>query len=364
MAQYKVVVFSKDGLAMGNIYSLCENFSWSKTRNDAESISFDLNLDRYEEYITAIGFGDNPHNFLETGRNDIRIMRNGQWLLGANVIKFGYAGGDKGVTMKVSASGYLNYYKRRYLDIDFDDTPQEQILRQVINQANAKYGGDYGIRYGIHKGASVLRDRHQKRKEIKSFFQQMSQVLNGPDFEFTHDKLLNTFAAIGTYRPDIRLTYPGNIAGWAFDRTVESVSNYIYGIGSGNGDDAVQAETEDTDSENYLYRREQIITYNSVTDEATLQQNIDAAKHYAANPIELPTITIEDGTLDLSTVGIGDTLPIEMRGNKSLAHINGFYRIESISCSVDKNGAETVDLTFDDIDINDIIALQDPDGAA
>jgi hypothetical protein len=364
MAKYKVVVFSKDGKAMGNIFSLCENFSWSKTRNDAESVSFDLNLDRYEEYITAIGFGDNPRNFLETGRNDIRIMRNGQWLLGTNVIKFGYAGGDKGVTMKVSCSGYLNYYKRRYLDIDYDDTPQEQIIWGVINAANQLYGGDYGIRFGAHKGGTVLRDRHQKRKEIKSFIQQMTQVLGGPDIEITHDKKLNTYEAIGAYRPGLRLVYPGNISGWAFDRSVERVSNFIYGIGSGNGDDAVQAESEDEDSEDYLYRREQIVTYNSVVDETTLQQNIDAAKHYAANPIELPTITLEDGVLDLSVVGIGDTLPIEMRGNKSLAHINGYYRIESIVCNVDKNGAETVDLTFDDIDIDDIIALQDPENAA
>ena len=364
MAKYKVVVFSKYGLPMGNIFSLCENFTWSKTRNDAESVSFDLNLDRYEEYISTIGFGDNPRDFLETGRNDIRIMRNGKWLLGANVIKFGYAGGAGGVTMKVNASGYLNYYKRRYLDIDYDDMPQEQILWRVINAANQKYGGDYGIRYGTHKGGTVLRDRHQKRKEIKSFFQQMSQVIGGPDFEFTHDKLLNTYDAIGTYRPDIRLVYPGNISGWSFERSVERVSNFIYGIGSGNGEDAVQAETEDEASEDYLYRREQIITYNSVIDEGTLQQNIDAAKHYAANPIELPTVTIEDGTLDLSVVGVGDTLPVEMRGNKSLAHINGFYRIESINCTVDKNGAETVDLTFDDIDIDDIIALQDPANAA
>lgn len=123
MAKYKVVVFSKDGKAMGNIFALCENFSWSKTRNDAESVSFDLNLSRYEEYLETIGFGDNPHNFLETGRNDIRIMRNGQWLLGTNVIKFGYSGGAKGVTMKVLCSGYLNYYKKRYIDIDYDDTP-------------------------------------------------------------------------------------------------------------------------------------------------------------------------------------------------------------------------------------------------
>lgn len=231
----------------------------------------------------------------------------------------------------------------------------------VIAACNAKYGGDYGITQGVHIGQSVLRDRHQTRKEVKSFLQQMSQIRAGVDFEITADKKLNTYIAQGAYRPDIRLTYAGNIASFAFSRSVENVSNFIYGVGSGNGEDAIQAESEDTASEDYLYRREQIASYNSVEDVDTLQQNIDAVKHYAANPIELPTITLEINVLDLSTVGIGDTISVQMTGSKLLAHINGFYRIESITCNVNDQGDESVDLTFDDIDINEIIALQGGD---
>ena len=37
----------------------------------------------------------------------------------------------------------------------------------------------------------------------------------------------------------------------------------------------------------------------------------------------------------------------------------GFYRIEKIDCSVDENDAETVTLTFDDLDIDDIIQSQE-----
>lgn len=363
MAKYEVLVYSKDGLPMGNIFSLCRNFKWSKTRNEAESVSFDLDLADYEQYIEAIGFGADPLEFMEVGRNDIRIKRNGVWLLGTNIIKFGYASDDPGVKLEVAATGYLNYYKRRYANIAYTNTPQEDILWGVIDACNQVNGGDYGIRRGTHRGGTVLRQRNQVRKEVKSFFQQMAQVIGGPDFEFTADKLLNTFEAIGVYRKDLRLVYPGNIASFNFGRSVEKVSNFIYGIGSGNGEDAVQAESEDASSEDYLYRREQIITYNSVVEESTLQENIDAVKHYAADPIELPTVTVEDGVLDLSVVGIGDTLPLEMHGSKSLAHINGNYRIESIDCSVDENGSETTDLTFDNIDINAIISMQDVGGS-
>lgn len=359
MAKYEVLVYSKDGLPMANIFSLCKNFNWQKVRNDAGSVSFDLNLEQYESYLEEIGFGDDPFAFLETGRNDIRIKRNGQWLHGVNVIKFDYSNDETDVMMKVQCTGYLNFYKKQYVDIDFDDTPQEDIIWGAIEACNAKTGGDYGITQGTHVGASILRSRHQVRKEVKSFIQQMTQVIGGVDVEITADKKLNTFIAQGAYRPDVRLAYPGNISGFNFSRSVESVANFIYGVGSGNGEDAVQAESEDVDSETYLYRREQIASYNSVVEEGTLQQNIDALKHYTSMPIELPTITVQPNTLDLSTVGIGDTIPIALTGNKSLAHINGYYRIESISCAVNDQGDEMVDLTFDDIDISEIIALQE-----
>lgn len=359
MAKYEVLVYSKDGLPLGNIFALCEEFSWEKIRNDAGSVSFNLKLQRYQEYLEEVGFGDEPINFMEVGRSDIRVKRNGQWLIGTNVVKFDYSGQDTAVTMKVTCTGYLNYYKKRYIDIDYDNTAQEDIIWGVIEACNLAYGGDYGITQGEHIGESILRDRHQVRKEVKSFIQQMTQVIGGVDVEITADKKLNTFIAQGTYRPEVRLNYPGNIESFGFSRSVENVSNYIYGVGSGNGEDAVQAQSEDVPSELYLYRREQIATYNSIVDEDTLQQNIDALKHFTSNPIELPTISLQANVLDLSTIGVGDTVTVRMTGNKLLAHINGSYRIESILCNVNAQGDEMVDLTFDNLDIDEIIALQE-----
>lgn len=359
MAKYEIEVWSKDGKPMGDIYSLAKNFTWSRTRNDAETVTFDLDLNRYEQYIETIGFTTNPREFMEVGRNDIRIKRNGKYLLGANIIKFEYSVDDPSITMKVSATGYLNYYKKRYVTMSYYATPQQNILWGVLNAANQMPGGDYGVRRGTHYGGTVLRDRNQVRKEVKSFIQQMANVINGVDFEFTADKKFNTFEVQGVHRPNMRLRYPGNVSGFQFARSVENVANMIYGIGSGNGEDAVQATAFDSESADYLYRREQIATYNSVTEQNTLNQNTAAVLHYAKDVIELPTITVPDGALDYSDVSIGDTIPVELAGNKSLAHINGFYRIESISVSVDENGSETGAITFDDIDIANIIAKQE-----
>lgn len=361
MAKYEVEVFSKDGRPLGDIFHLCSGFKWSKTRNDADMCSFEIDLTKYEQYIQMIGFGDNPHAFMDVGKTDIRIKRNGLYLVGANVIKFGYQGSGESVKMSVSASGYLNYYKKRYADIAYTNTPQQDIMWGVIDACNQEFGGDYGVRRGIHIGSTVRRDRNQLRKEVKSFLQQISEVSGGCDFEITPDKKFNTYEAQGVHRPDTRFEYPGNIAGFSFERSVDNVANFVYGIGSGNGEDAIQVTAEDTDSESAIYRREMIATYNSVTEIDTLQQNANAVLHYAKDPIELPNITIENGDIDLNTVGIGDTVYVKLAGNKSIANIDGFYRIESLSVSVDDNGWETVDITFDDIDISEIISKQEED---
>lgn len=359
MAKYEVEVWSKDNKPIGDIFHLCENMRWSKTRNDADMLSFDVDLTRYEEYIKAMGFGDNPKSFMEVGRNDIRVKRNGRYIIGTNIIKFGYKGSSSAVKMSVNASGYLNYYKKRYVTMNYSGKPQQDIMWGVIDMCNKMAGGDYGVRRGRHTGATVLRDRNQERKEVKSFLQQLSQVSKGCDFEITPDKLFNTYEAQGYYRPDMRLEYPGDIASFSFDRSVENVANVVYGIGSGNGEDAVQTKVEDATSQQAIYRREMIASYNSVTELSTLTQNATAVLHYSKDPIELPSITVENGALDLSDVGVGDTIYIKLNGNKSLQHIDGYYRIESISVSVDSNGWESVELTFDDIDINDIISKQE-----
>ena len=48
-----------------------------------------------------------------------------------------------------------------------------------------------------------------------------------------------------------------------------------------------------------------------------------------------------------------------MSGALSLSHINGNYRIQKLDVTVDDNDSETVSISFDDIDIDDIISKQE-----
>ena len=140
---------------------------------------------------------------------------------------------------------------------------------------------------------------------------------------------------------------------------MDSLANYIIGIGSGNGDDAIVATATDPFSRQALYRREKVATFSSVEKESTLQENTNGILEMLKDVRELPSFTLSDGILDLNDVGLGDTIYAEMNGYIMFEHIHGFYRIEKIEVTVDENDAEEVKLTFDNLNVDNIISQQE-----
>ena len=359
MAKYAIEIWNKDGIPVADIRHICTSFSWSKTLNGTESVGFTVDLKRLEDILASVGYNNDPFGFMEVGRHDIRIKRNGKYIVGTNIYRFNYTSSFNSITMRVECVGYLNFYKTQYITASYSNTPQQDIMWDVINRCNQKTGGDYGVRRGIHSGDTVRRDRNYERKEVANLIQQISDITNGCDFEFTPDKVFNTYYTKGTYRPSVRLTYPGNIQSFNFTRTLDKVANYVYGIGSGTGDEAVQSQAEDTNSEEYLYRREKVAIWNSVTDQATLDEHTNSVVHAVANIIELPYITLRDNELDMGEIDTGDTVVVELGAYASIAHVSGNYRITDIICKVDDNDSEEVSLSFDGLDIDQLIQSQE-----
>lgn len=370
MATYNIEIWSKDGYALADIRQICSNLTWTKTLNGSESLDFTIDLNRYEELLKALGYSTAPFDLMEVGRNDIRVKRNGVYLLGTNVYRFNFMTDDPTVTVQIQCVGYLNYYKTRYVTLDFNSlTSQDEILFQVIEDCNSKTGGDYGVRRGAVIGNMKERTRHYKRKEVASLIQQMSNCVGGPDFDFTPDKLFNIYETKGTYHPGITLHYPekngkpGNIQAFSFARSIDRVANYVMGMGCGNGEDVVYSYREDPLSEGDLYRREKIVTWNSVAQQDTLDEHTESVFHQVKDIIEIPTVTLRDGVLNLNEMDVGDTVNLNLASNLMLRHINGPYRIQKIECQVDNNDAETVILSFDDLDIDQIIINQNLEDA-
>lgn len=357
--KYEIEVWSKAGQPMGNISKLCSEFSYKRTRNDKDEIKFTINLTKLDEYTKKIGYSDSL-NFLDILKNDIRVKRYGKYKAAGNVVKFKYKTQQTSVFMEVEVDGYLNFYRTQFATFNYTNTNMEDIMWGVIAQCNTKNGGDYGIRRGTHTGASFKHNANDKEKEVKSFLQQKSAFANSCDFEFTPDKLFNTYEMQGVYRPNVRLVYPGNINGFdGFERDGRDVTNFLYAKGSGNGDDAIQLTAEDATSQNEVYRREAMASWNSVTQLLTLQDHAEAYIAESREVLELPTVTLKPGSIDLDVINIGDSISLEFKEPNALTHINGIYRIESIDVNVTQNGTENVTIQFDNLDIDSIISKQE-----
>lgn len=366
-ATYSIEVWHKSGYILGDISSFVTNFSWQKTLNDSETLNVSIDMARFGQYLSDIGYANRPYEFLEIGRTDIRIKRNGVYILGANVAQIGYTANNTSVTMAIQCYGYLTYYKYRYFTGNYTQWYQADILNDVIIRCNAETGGDYGITRGNTFGTPFARDRSYANKEVKTLFTQMSEVINGVDFKFNADKTLDIWntatACKGVHRPDVVLEYPLNIKGFSFYRTGSNVSNHVIALGKTPQDGAQPiVEVDDPTSEGYLYRRSKLVTYNSVSDTETLTQHANAVLYYTKDIIEIPRITVGDDVLDLSELDVGDTITVKMNGDIALQNVNGDYRIKSIQCKVDQNFGEEVTLNFDDIDINEIIQKQQEEG--
>lgn len=354
---YKIEVWNKSGIQLGDIRHLAHDLKWTEQRNAPETVSFSMDLKEYEDYVAMIGM--TPYDFMDAGVTDIRLVRDGVERIGAHLVKFDYSPDDPSVRVDLSFSGYLNYFKDAYVDVAYSNIDQGDILWGVINQYQSKPYANFGITKGSNVSRGMKRDRNQIRAQVKDFIVRMTNVIAGPDIQFTPDKQFHSYDVMGNFRPDIRLSYPGNVDSFGFERSVATLANYLYGIGSGNGDDAVAVTSQDTASMVERYRREKIVTFNSVVHEATLQQNTDGVKEVSKLVYELPVFTLHDGVIDVNDIRVGDTIFGEITGYKSFEHIHGNYRIEKMAVDVDDNDSETVHLTFDDIDIDNIISSQE-----
>jgi hypothetical protein len=108
--------------------------------------------------------------------------------------------------------------------------------------------------------------------EIKEALQNLTEVvqLTPFDFEFTYNKVFNTYAAIGSQRPEITFRYPGNIRSIQSPLDATNVVNRVRVLGSGFGSGetegaAARVITEDVDSENDYKVREGKLLESDVT---------------------------------------------------------------------------------------------------
>ena len=344
--KYEFELYSSSGVLIADISTYATGRNWTKERNAPETLSFTLDVRAFEDFCASIG--ETPQSILNPYTTDIKVKRNGEYLFGVHVYDLQFSGNDDSINVAVKADGFLNLLKDRYVSAEFSSTDAVDIVHGLITSTQAQDRGDFGISESLTQATTVDRDRTYERKNVKEAIIELTELVDGNfDFEFDENRALSTYGAIGTDKPDVVLTYPENIKTFTVNRTGINTFNKLTALGSGFGDEQLSSIAFNADSQLVFGVREQIVTYNSVLLQDTLDQHAEGDLDLVKDLLDIPTITVSGATLDLNEVGIGDRIQVTIEDHPWINNVDGTYRIEKISCTIDENDAEIITLTLD-----------------
>lgn len=345
--KYEIELWNRNNQLIADVSKLATTRSWTRERNEAESIQFNLDLEAFEKL--AKSSGDPPYAILEPYAMQFRVKRQGEYLFGGEIATNTTSLGSNGGQIQVQGWGYLNILKSRYITADYEDWYMGDIAWDIINTLQQAPNGNYGIIQGADQFQGVKRQRTYERVNAKDALQAFTNLSDQSlDFAFSYDKQFSTYEMIGSLRNDLSFVYPQNIISLSVPREATSLYNKIYGLGSGFGDDQLISIQEDATSESIYGMREDVEIYNSVVDQDTLDENTRNFLAQSKSILEIPQMIVRGDDIDLNSIIPGDRVPIRIENHPFLANIDGIYRIERLEVNIDDNDEEQVTVYFDD----------------
>ncbi|WIE74479.1 hypothetical protein [Curtobacterium sp. MCSS17_007] len=368
---YEFELWTKDGQRIADISALAFNRQFTLTRNEAEQLTFSLDLFAFESYCANALGGADPKVLIAPYVTDVKVKRNGVYLFGTQVVDVSFnlqqdnsragsiGGTGQNYIVTITATGYLNLLKDRYVTKTYTQTERTAIAADLIATTQAQPNGSVGMTIASNQyGTGKLSDRTYQSDEVKSKIQELAQLSDSPfDFGFDYMKNFRTYSQIGARRLDVNLIYGGalgNVAGFAMSRSALTLFNKIYGVGSGFGSDQLSSTKGDVISQVNYYVREKVVQFNSVVLQDTLDVNTQTEVDQAKDILELPVVTITGKEIPANAFLVpGDRVPLRVMDHKWLDNVNGLYRIEQVDVTIDENDFESaVQLTFDSFGVS------------
>lgn len=329
------------------ISKLCSNRRFVMGRNIAEEFSCDIDLVAFEERMRAIG--ENPVTVLQNYATDIVVYKNDTPLFRVHLWDQQISLQRDNKIVRVKADGYLNLFKDRYTGFDYYQ-PQSMtsIAWKLIDNSQDLPNGDFGITLGPNQFTTPDRERTYSRKNIREALIEQTEIEGSKfDFQFTWDKKFNTYEKLGDERPDVILEYPRNIVSLETPKTAVNLYNEVTALGSGLGVEQLASTADDNDSQVGFKLRQKITIYNSVEQQNELDEHAekDVAKYKAE--YLLPGVTVSGAKFNVLDLMPGNRIRLIING-VALLPIDGMFRVEKITVTLDANDVETIAIVFDD----------------
>lgn len=372
-SKYSIEVWTPGGQLLADLSGQANGIQIIKSRNTADDITFTLSLNKFEHYCTLLGV--DPKLVLMQGSSEVRVKRFGTYVAGGQLTYKSVRVDANDATISCHVRGFLWLLtnrltggtggsgpgagvKENYLSSDSTWLSRPNLAWSLINQTQALVGGNFGITQGILAGSTTKYEKQYNRSTIAQALVDMSQLMVDPiDFEFTPTKVFNTYASIGATRPDIIFEYPGGDI-LSIDATydTEDMANEVIGLSqilidtNGNQSQFTHYSENITAQATYSLRQQQFNS-DAVDDSRNgLSDATDAIMNAKSYPIVLPALTINGNKAPTVTdFNIGDRVIVKVSGHPLLSDINGFYRIEKYTLSIDNGENETIAPEFSNL---------------
>lgn len=347
---YRIEVRDSSNNLLADISDICINRNLLWVRNRASQIRLSLDITSLNQLLVNLNITLNDLFIINS--SEVWIYRNNVLIISGQ-INWKSLSEDSNISIiDIEACGWLDILSQRYTPagtlITYSAQDVGNIMWDLIDdtQTDGTYG-DIGITQGTIEASKNI-DRTYLNKNIREAIIQLSEIIDGPDFEITANKVFNTYyPKQGDRRLDTVFTYPGNIRSIKYESDGKNMANRVIAVGSGNGNNALNITVNSADSAKEQYKlRTSVLNLADISTLAVLTDHANEELRARTNPIILPTITLDAYNLTpFIDYNLGDEIEIKILSNISVwAEMAGLVRIEAINIDVDDNNIEKIKL--------------------
>lgn len=327
-----------------DVITTAQNIQFFKRLNGIGGCSFQLSV--YDPKLTRA-------NFIRY-RNQVAIKKNNVVLFFGPVVKLSGNFADISGRVIVECRDYLEHLRGRYTTklTNYTQKEQTEIAWDLIDTVQSRTNGELLISQGTTL-TSKDRDRTYEYGEVAQLLMNLSNVVDGFDFEFvpTVDGFglvdgvnFNCYyPRLGNDRTDLnKLKIGENVQKMGFV-TDSAIKNTLTLEGAGSGS-PISYTTSNTALQRGYTRREAVYGFKDISVPETLEQKADIILNNDGTERWLAEVTMMPSKSPvLGQYGLGDVLyfDLEIDGGDYI-NFSGQGRVVEIQVTVDENGSELV----------------------
>jgi hypothetical protein len=336
---YKIIVKNNAGVTLGQ-FDTFKDLTFGKRLNNYGECSFAIPVNsskaaslialrRFTTWIyrdnTLVWAGEQA---LRNGKLD---NRGNNW---ATIYNFDW--------LEQLNSRYTGSYKR------FDLVDAGEVAWTLIDESQQQANADFGITEGNIE-ETMDRDRSYYNQNIYEAIINLSNVINGFDFEITNNKVFNVYVLKGTDKSDdVILEYGRNITSATITEDFARITNRAIILGEADGEDELQrVERNDTTSQGLYKLRETLSNEMNISELDTFNEKGDALlRKYKAPLFKIDVDLTKLSSPNITGFEVGDEIRLIIK--EGIYNIDRAFRVFEWEVKYDETNTETLSLVLGD----------------